>query len=736
MWTAPAGAVDLQPLRAQARRVAQQLDAVGAPLTAAEREGIDHATSAESVERVLDAHALLHIIINPEQRVRLEHPTGQNAAAPALQANAWTVFLVRIDNQAGTTAPLCITSPQAAPVHAGAWDNSPHPPQTITAEQASERWTDVSLLPDPSFHDALSGLDVEYRVVQLYCASPVPPPTAPFYREATFSADVGAGTQDLAHRNEAAILFKCQPAVPIHLHLLDEHGEPTTAALVIRDAAGRIWPLKSKRLAPDMFFEPQVYRHDGDVVELAPGRYDVTCSRGPEYYSHHMNVAVPGASNWTIHLQRWIDPAALGWISGDDHIHAAGCAHYTSPTEGVTPADMQKQIAGEDLKIGCALTWGPCFDFQQRYFRGAPDPVSTAHNILRYDVEVSGFGSHQAGHLVLLGLHQQQYPGSHLTEGWPTLGLSVLQWAKRQGAVTATAHSGWGIAIGGTQLPSMQMPKFDGIGANEYIVDVTQHVVDLYGMMDTPSTWELNMWYHTLNVGFRTKLAGETDFPCISEDRVGAGRSYVHIPEPSHLDFDAWLQALQAGRSYASDGRSHLIDFRVNGVEVGASDVTLGAPGNVIVTARVAALLPEQPDTDLAHRPLDQKPYWHLERARLAGSRRVPLEVVVDGRPVASQSIEADGHMREVRFEVPLQQSSWIALRILPSSHTNPIWVNVSGQPLAVSRSSARWCLDAVDACWSQKARTYAPAELEAARAAYERARHIYRQLLTAARVD
>ena len=72
------------------------------------------------------------------------------------------------------------------------------------------------------------------------------------------------------------------------------------------------------------------------------------------------------------------------------------------------------------------------------------------------------------------------------------------------------------------------MPAFDGIGANEYIVDVTEpNTVDFISAGDTPDVWELSIWYHTLNVGFRTKIAGETDFPCIDDARVGEARSYV-----------------------------------------------------------------------------------------------------------------------------------------------------------------------------------------------------------------
>ena len=45
------------------------------------------------------------------------------------------------------------------------------------------------------------------------------------------------------------------------------------------------------------------------------------------------------------------------------------------------------------------------------------------------------------------------------------------------------------------------MPGFDGIGANEYIVDVTYpNTVDFISAVDTPYAWELNIWYHTLNV--------------------------------------------------------------------------------------------------------------------------------------------------------------------------------------------------------------------------------------------
>jgi hypothetical protein len=69
-----------------------------------------------------------------------------------------------------------------------------------------------------------------------------------------------------------------------------------------------------------------------------------------------------------VRLERWIDPSSRGYFSGDHHIHAAGCAHYTSPTEGVEPSDMFRQIKGEGLNVGSVLTWGPGFDHQKQFF--------------------------------------------------------------------------------------------------------------------------------------------------------------------------------------------------------------------------------------------------------------------------------------------------------------------------------------------------------------------------------
>ena len=107
------------------------------------------------------------------------------------------------------------------------------------------------------------------------------------------------------------------------------------------------------------------------------------------------------------------------------------------------------------------------------------------------------------------------------------------------------------------------------------------------------------------------------------------------------------------------------------------------------------------------------------------------MEIVVNGAVVATQKLVADGKFRTLTFDVPLDRSSWVAARILPSSHTNPIFAVVGGKPIRASRRSAEWCLNAVNQCWTQKAAKIGASELDAARAAYDRARDVYRQRLS-----
>lgn len=753
------GRTETQPLVAATERLLQALDYVGAPLAPEDRKALeaalketDPADCTQGVEKILDKYCVVGVTINPESRVSV---TGGPAPRELIQ-QGWRTFLVKVHNQAGVTAELKTESDNLLPVYQRGKGPRERPmtvDKLVTSDQVPNRFLDAAMYNRQPLKPELSGLELEYRILQLFSRDAG-------QREAQLGFHVGQGTQDIGFRNSTPILFRCLPAVEVTLGVKDFDGAPTTAALTVRDKFGRVYPNPARRLAPDFFFHDQIYRADGENIPLPPGDYTITVQRGPEYRVTKQALKVSGDAPkqaFEIKLERWIHAATRRWFSGDHHVHAAGCAHYDSPTEGVGPEDMLRHILGEDLNVGCVLSWGPCWYTQKQYFEGRTSDLSRPNYLMRYDVEVSGFPSSHAGHLCLLKLTEDDYPGTTLLEQWPSWTQPVLAWGKEQGGVVGYSHSGWGLQLpdfdergsrvptgkgrAADKLPDMAMSPFDGIGANEFIVTAANDVCDFISAVDTPSIWELNIWYHTLNSGCRTRISGETDFPCIYGDKVGLGRIYVKVPEGTELDYDTWVQGLKDGRSYCGDGLSHIFDFAVDGLGVGekgaegkVSQLKLAQPGKVTVTFDAAALLEPEPNAEteaIRSRRLDQKPYWHLERCRIGPSRKVPVEVIANGEVVARSELLADGSVQPMKFEIPLQKSAWVAVRILPSVHTNPVFVEVAGRPIQV-KSSAEWCRKAVDVCWKQKVGRIRQTERDAARAAYDQAAKYYENVIHA----
>ncbi|MBX7259909.1 MAG: CehA/McbA family metallohydrolase [Candidatus Hydrogenedentes bacterium] len=769
--------VEAQPFLAHALRLNDALSFLGSRLRDEDASRLnalkEQAPSAETstaIQEILDPYCLVLVHINPEMRVKVH----RGPAEPVLMQNGWRSFLVKVHNEAGTRAELRVDSPNAAPLlHRSSGAAEPKPENALTPGDVAARFLELEMYHRRPMEPLLSGLPLEYAILQVYTRDAGS-------REAKIAFDAGQGTQDLGFRDQLDVLFRCKPAVKVTFHVHDDDGTPAMASFVISDnierfgeeaepgakkkldyhvaaaqsvptgallTAGQhfagIYPLPSRRLAevdeyPDFFFQPQIYRADGEHVYLPPGEYRVEYTRGPEYVPGTTTLTVtegPAECEVEFTLQRWIHLAKLGWYSGDHHVHAGGCSHYESPQAGVDPEAMMRQALGEDLNVSCVLSWGPCWYHQKTFFEGKVSELSTPQNLMRYDVEVSGFPSSHAGHLCLLRLKEDDYPGTSKIEEWPSWTLPVLQWGKKQGAVVGYSHSGWGLEPlePTSELPNYVMAKFDGIGANEYIITVVQDAVDFISAGDTPLPWELNIWYHTLNCGYRARISGETDFPCIYDERVGIARSYA--PMKGKLDFDGFVEQIRRGANYVSDGKSHILDFRVNDALAGTenSELHLAEPKTVKVSARVAAYLPDQRGEvgeELAKKPADASPYWHIERARIENSRAVPVELIVNGYPVQRQDLIADGTLREVTFDVPVEHSSWMALRVLYSSHTNPVFVLVGDKPIRASRRSAQWCREAVDRCWQMKNPLIHESDKPAAEAAYNAAREAYDRIL------
>ncbi len=505
-----------QSMLEQARRIIATAARLGEPFAPGDiavietfAAGGDTVAAVAAALTLFDRRTLLIATISPEARVSVK----QGAAAPQLAQSGWRAFLVRVDNPSLVPGKVDVTSPQGIPAnnrypeghnHSGTDGGQSRTP--VTMGDMVERWLDIDVNDDAPLTATLDPVPVDYRFFALYARDAG-------RRSARLFANIGPGTGDIGDRSYASIAFQIVPAATVVLSIKDIDDALTTCSLLVRDKLGRIYPAQTKRALPDLYFQKKVYRTDSETLTLLPGEYEVEIARGPEYLLQRdkRTVLADGATRWAVKLERWIDPRTHGYYSGDHHIHAAGCSHYDAPEEGVPPSVMIPQVAGEAINIGAVLTWGPGFYVQKRNFSGHDDPVSRPQHRLHYDLEVSGFPSSHCGHLVLLQMEGMDYPGTTRIEQWPTSNTPVLEWARGQNAITGYAHSGFGLWADTTDLPNYKMPAFDSIGANDYIVTVTAGLVDFISTVSSMPAAELNIWYHTLNAGYRTRIAGETD---------------------------------------------------------------------------------------------------------------------------------------------------------------------------------------------------------------------------------
>ena len=245
--------IPLQPLAQQVRQLEEAMSYLGQPFGSADLRRIneaiansDEAAAVRALETILDAHVLLTVDINPESRVKVEEGT----AKPELVEAGTRLFLVKVINNGNVRAPLVVQSPNSGDVYLRS-NGSPAPPIQLSPRESKERWANISLYQRPPMRPRLSGLALEYAILEVYSRDAG-------QRSAKISFNVGQGSQDIGFRNDVTVLFTALPARRITLRVKDEKNQPTMASFIIKDRLNRIYPLPSKRLAPDFFFQPQI----------------------------------------------------------------------------------------------------------------------------------------------------------------------------------------------------------------------------------------------------------------------------------------------------------------------------------------------------------------------------------------------------------------------------------------------------------------------------------------------
>jgi hypothetical protein len=375
-------------------------------------------------------------------------------------------------------------------------------------------------------------------------------------------------------------------------------------------------------------------------VQVQPGRYTLTVSKGFEYVQQSipLDVSASGGLTRDVTLDRWVDMPARGWYSSDDHIHLR-----RSPGDD---AAIVRWIAAEDIHVGNLLQMG---DFWATYFtQYAFGPKGRYHEL----GSVISPGQEEprtpeVGHTISLGADQfVRFSADYYSYD------RVFDRVHELGGLTGFAHQGMSFhGYRGMVLNTLR-------GKNDFL-ELAQFCVP-------EGPLPLQHYYMFLDLGIRlTALAG-SDFPWCGRGpayglpgeqvaQIGNARFYTHVGGP--LSFESWFASLKAGHTFVTTGPMLLLT--VNGRMPGDTvDVTPGTR----VRVKAEAL-------------------GHPTQVPLTS-----LEIVGHGRVLARAAGRGDARLA-TELELTVDHGMWIAARAEAGTaqvaHTTPVYVTVNGESFA-----------------------------------------------------
>ena len=527
----------------------------------------------------------------------------------------------------------------------------------------------------------------------------------------------------VSNRNGAMRLYTApasgarrQGWLPVPVSLPDG-GNRGRVRIIVQDAATRepmparvfLTASDGRTYAPDRGFHKMIgatdthYFHtDGTVeVELPTGPVRVEAMRGYEYIPGAATTQIAAGETHTVllRLERLIDAPAGGWYSGETHAHDLHQGRY-----GLDHGDFFTQLLAEDLHATNALIHMDGTRIMGRWsdLTGEHHPLSTPEHILQYAQEFRG----SSGHVGLLGVSEFVMP---LIGGTPgtrfhadTLNADYLDAVDAQGG------------IGGFMHPYTRPVEEPADGASsEIALDVA---LGKGVFFDVGSIWydelaNAEMYYRYLNTGFHLAATGGSDnFADVWRDPPpGTARTYARLDGP--LTMPAWLDAIRAGRTFATTGPLLFLD--VEGA--GPGEQIDATPDELAVTIEVASITP-------------------LDR----------VEIVANGEVVRSIDARGSTGSMTIHESLSLPDGGWVSARALgPAARplsdsyafaqTSPVWVVSADNPYR-NLDDARFLAEMVRAYWrrlEQRDRFASEAERARIRAAVETAIATYEGIAT-----
>ena len=471
-----------------------------------------------------------------------------------------------------------------------------------------------------------------------------------------------------------------EPTGQLRVRVSDSGGELLPSRIYLTGADGRAYFPDTSYPRVVSVTEDYYFHTDGSFSVTVPvGEATVEAWRGFEYEPETRTVDIRAGEHTTVEVQldRWIDMAADGWYSGDNHIHPNYGGHYF-----VTPEDLRNKAHSEDLNVANGMIanyWGNSRVEDLEHFLGHPHPHGGPRTIVYYNEE---YRPSFFAHLSLLNLVELITPFYIGSVGTAHHALypdnaSVLRRVHEQGGIGGYVHP-FGLRH--------RDPDAAGAGsARELPVDA---VLGLADFVDVACIWSdelgtAEVWYRLLNTGSRIPGTAGTDVmsDIWRHPAVGTTRTYVYTGE-DHVHYDAWADAMAAGRAFVTSGP--MMTLEVSGAGAGGAGKGMGeelavSHGDVVTVRATARSL-----------------------FTMHG-----LEIVQNGKIV--HRVDATGDLKSIdaELEIPVEGSGWIAARVLGPpqhgamdsylfAHTNPVFVIADGEPIR-SRDDAAFFVRWID---------------------------------------
>ena len=445
-----------------------------------------------------------------------------------------------------------------------------------------------------------------------------------------------------------------------------EGGASTIGRIRAIDAEGRYRPplevgygliLRPRRAAARWSYASGSFR-----LRAPAGKIRISIRRGLEYtpIDEELHLEAGQTLRRTFELKRWVHMEREGWHSGDTHIHM------------LDPPSALFEMQAEDLRVGNILVLHHLGkDYSREHFRGELDPISDSRHLVYYNEE---YRNQTLGHVSFLNLKRLVEPIS--TGGLAVPGATVYRYSflrpSRQGF---PRHGQPGRPDAPLLVEAMRETHRQGGLVNwahlrpaqmEFPIDMVFGEIDTADILThTRLPQTLKLWYHLLNCGFRLPATAGTD-RIGPEEPLGHQRVYVKLADP--LTYPGWIEGLRQGRSFVTNGP--MVSLSVDG----------RGPGEELKLSRRKVLRIEARGRSL--RPFER------------------LEIVVNGKVVASAPARAQGRRAELSLDYPADQSLWVAARCMGGSpeetsiwthplfaHTNPVHIDYPGRDLAEAES-------------------------------------------------